>query len=193
MSKTMLLYKNIAPVNKKRHADWGIVASDRFEFARGTNSVPLTAVEFPGAAQEFAIVFTKSDEGILPIAIMGVRSQENLYIDAEGKWTGRDIPAFVRRYPFVFSTADKGETLTLCLDEGYDGCSPQGNGERLFDGEQNSPYLEKVVQFLKEYQSHFRRTQLFCKKLEEHDLLEPMGAQFKTPDGRRDRSMGFSW
>src|SRR5690606_15437922 len=108
------------------------------------------------------------------------------------KWKADYIPAFVRRYPFVFSTSDEGKTLTLCLDEAFDGCRQNGEGERLFtETEENSPYLNKVVEFLQEYQNHFRRTQIFCKKLEELELLEPMGAQFKTPDGREGSLSGF--
>lgn len=190
MSNTMLLYKNVAPVNKQRHAKWAVSGSQRFEFAKSTNSVPVSAVEFTAASKEFAIVFAKSKEGMMPIAILGVRSGENLFVDADGQWKANYVPAFVRRYPFVFSTGDEGKTLTLCLDEGYEGVSESGDGERLFtDDGANSPYLEKVITFLREYQEHFQRTQIFCKRLEEMELLEPMGAQFKTPDGQ-DGSLG---
>ena len=192
MSNTMLFYKNVAPVNKQRHAKWGIVSKNQFHFARTINSVPLTAIEFPAASKEFAIVFAKSGDGVMPIAVMGVRSGENLYVDQQGDWQANYIPAFVRRYPFVFSSSDEGKTLTLCLDEDYEGCSADGEGERLFtDDSENSPYLTKVVEFLQEYQNHYRRTQAFCKKLEDLELLEPMGAQFKTPDGRDGSLSGF--
>lgn len=190
MSNTMLLYKNVAPVNKERHAKWGVTGTERFDFAKNTNSVPLSAVEFPAASKEYSIVFAKSKEGMMPIAILGVRTGENVFVDEEGAWNGRYIPAFIRRYPFVFSTGDEGKTLTLCLDEGYPGCNEGGEGERLFtDDGVNSPYLEKVIAFLREYQENFQRTQVFCKRLEELELLEPMGAQFKTPDGK-DGSLG---
>lgn len=192
MSNTLLFYKNVAPINKQRHAHWGIVGSNRFEFARSINSVPLTAVEFPAASKDFAIVFAKSEDGVLPIAVMGVRKGENLYVEADGTWHASYVPAFVRRYPFVFSTSDEGKTLTLCLDEDFEGCSTEGQGERLFnDNGDNTEYLNKVVEFLQEYQNHFRRTQAFCRKLEELNLLEPMGAQFKTPDGKDGSLSGF--
>lgn len=192
MSKTMLIYQKVAPLNKKSHANWGIKNSNTFSFARDINSVPLTAVEFPAASLEFSIVFAKSEDGLVPIAVMGVRHKENLYVDEAGKWQARYIPAFIRRYPFVFSTSDDGNTLTLCLDEDYEGCSPDGEGDRLFtETGENSPYLDKVVDFLKEYQAHFRRTQLFTKKLESLDIMEPMGAQFKTPDGQSGSLNGF--
>lgn len=190
MSNTMLLYKNVVPVNKQRHAQWAISGSERFDFAKTTNSVPVSAVEFPAASKEYAIVFAKSQEGMMPIVILGVRSGENLFVDGEGRWKANYVPAFIRRYPFVFSTGDEGQTLTLCVDEGYEAVNEKGEGERLFtDDGANSPYLDKVIAFLRDYQENFQRTQVFCKRLEEMELLEPMGAQFKTPDGQ-DGSLG---
>lgn len=192
MSTASLFYKNVTPLNKQRHANWSIVGSDSFAFARGIHSAPLTAVEFPSAAREFSVVFARAKEGLMPIAVMGVRAGENLFVDSQGKWQAEYIPAFVRRYPFVFSTADEGKTLTLCLDEEFVGCRQNGEGERLFTGGGDaSPYLKKVLEFLQEYQNHFRRTEIFCKKLEELDLLEPMGAQFKMPDGSEGSLSGF--
>ena len=35
--------------------------------------------------------------------ILGGEKDQNLYLDDAGKWTARYIPAFVRRYPFVFA------------------------------------------------------------------------------------------
>lgn len=192
MSKSMLFYQNVVPLNKQRHAQWAIAATERFDFAREINSVPLTAVEFPSASKEFAIVFARNADGVMPIVVMGVRNNENLFVDEEGRWTSSYIPAFVRRYPFVFSTADEGQTLTLCLDEDYPGCSESGEGERLFTDEgENTPYLNRVVEFLRDYQNHFRRTQAFGKKLDTLELLEPMGAQFKTPSGENGSLGGF--
>jgi SapC len=185
-------YKNVTPVNKQRHAQWAIATSNRFHFASSINSVPLTAIEFPAAAKDYAIVFAQSGDGLMPIAITGLRSGENLYVNAEGLWQEKYVPAFIRRYPFIFSTADEGKTLTLCLDEEFEGCNTEGKGDRLFsDTGENSDYLTRVVGFLQDYQGFFVRTQAFCKKLEELNVLEPMGAQYKTPDGREGSLRGF--
>jgi hypothetical protein len=192
MSTTLSFYKNVVPVNKQRHAQWGIVGSSNFDFARTINSMPLTAVEIPAAAKDYAVVFARSPEGLLPIAITGLRSGENLYVDGAGQWQEKYIPAFVRRYPFVFSTSDDSQTLTLCLDEGFVGASAAGEGERLFtETGDNSPYLNHVIEFLQEYQAHFGRTKVFCQMLEELKLVEPMEANFKTPDGREGSLTGF--
>ncbi len=192
MTKSMLIYEKVVPLNKQRHSSWGIQSDGTFAFAKDVNSVPLTGVEFAAATNEFSVVFSKTAEGAMPIAILGVRKGENLFVDDQGRWLAKYVPAFIRRYPFVFSTADQGETLTLCLDEAYPGCKADGTGEKLFNSDGgNTEYLDKVIAFLRDYQEHYQRTLWFGKKLEELDLLEPMGAQFNTPDGQKGSLSGF--
>ncbi len=183
MSKQLLIYSRAQAVNSQRHREWSVKAGDNFAFAKDVNSTPLTAVEFVAAASEYPIVFAGEPGQIMPLVVMGVRDQENLYIDDNGQLDADYMPAFLRRYPFVFSSQDDGKNFTLCIDETFDGCNQDNIGERLFDAEgEKTQYLDNVLEFLKEYQLHFARTQAFCKKLEELELLEPMGAEF-TPAG----------
>ncbi len=100
------------------------------------------------------------------------------------------IPAFVRRYPFVFSRS--GDRFLLCVDEEFPGINQEGRGQPLFieDGKA-SPYLDNVLKFLQEYQAQFLRTQAFCARVKELDLLEPMQAQVTMDGGRRLSLGGF--
>jgi hypothetical protein len=192
MTTQLLFYGEITPVNKNRHLDLYIKAGKDYAFAQNVNSVPLTAVEFPSAAAEYPIVFGGNEEQVLPAVILGTEDQENLFVSESANWEGKFIPAFVRRYPFVFSTADNGETLTLCIDESYPGCNKEGLGERLFDAEgEQTQYLKSVLNFLKEYQAHSKYTETFCKKLLEWDLLQPLKAEFTMPEGSRRSLSGF--
>jgi hypothetical protein len=47
------------------------------------------------------------------------------------------------------------------------------------------------LKFLQEYQAQFARTQAFCKKILELDLLEPMQAQVDTKSGEKLSLSGF--
>lgn len=192
MTKQLLIYSDVQPVSSLRHRDWSIKRVTSFEFAREVNSLPLMASEFSHAAGEMTIVFTGEGEQVMPVVVLGVRAGENLYLDDDGQMTARYVPAFLRRYPFVFSSSDDAKNFTLCIDESFSGCNKEGAGERLFDAEgEKTQYLENVLAFLKEYQSHFNRTQNFCQKLKDLDLLEPMGAQFTRPDGEVMTLTGF--
>ena len=192
MAKQLLIYGSIKPVSSENHRDWSVQTGDNYSFAKNTNSVPVMAAEFPKAASDNAIVFTGDKNLIMPVLIMGIRDKESLYINARGKWLARYVPAFLRRYPFVFSSADRGKSFTLCIDEEFEGCNQQGRGERLFDDDGTQTlYLKNVLEFLKEYQAHYRRTEAFSKKLLELDVLEPMTAQFTGPDGSKSNLTGF--
>jgi hypothetical protein len=192
MSKTLLIYERAVAVNKTRHSDWGVKVGNDFSFAKNVNSMPLLAQEFRDALRHYPIVFAGTEEQVMPAVLLGFGENENLFVDEAGMWSSEYIPAFARRYPYVFSSSDKDNTLTLCIDEEYSGFNQDGEGERLFteDGEQ-TPYLNGVLEFQQEFQRNFLRTQTFCKRLQELDLLDPMQAQLKFGSGEQISIGGF--
>ena len=192
MAKQLLIYENAVPVTTKSHGDVSIKATNGYDFAADINSVPLTTVEFANSASEYTIVFTGEGEQVMPAVILGLHDRENLYLQDDGAWNARYVPAFVRRYPFVFASSADGKTFTLCIDEGFSGINRAGRGERLFDGDgERTHYLKGVLAFLQDYQAQFERTRRFCSKLVELDLLEPMQAMFTLGSGERGSLAGF--
>ena len=192
MAKQLLIYETAVPVSAARHAGVSLEAAPDYAFTAEINAVPLMAVEFLRAANEYAIVFTQAGDDVVPAVVLGVRGNQNLYLSGDGKWQAQYIPAFVRRYPFVFSSSTDRKTLTLCIDESHPGVNREGRGEALFgDDGKPTPYVERVLKFLQEYQSHFERTRAFGRKVKELDLLEPMQAQVTTPKGEKLSLNGF--
>ena len=188
----LLFYSNAVPVSSRTHADLYIKMAGDYGFARSVNSVPLTAVEFRRATPEYAVVFAGEGDTTIPVAILGSQADQNLFVRDDSSWDAKYIPAFVRRYPFVFASSDNGQTFTLCVDDGFSGCNHAGRGERLFDSDgERTRYLETVLSFLNEYQAQFRRTRAFCTHLNELGLLESMQAQFTLPGGQRKSLTGF--
>lgn len=194
MTKQLLIYEQVVPISKEKHLNLSVKSGSDYSFAASINSLPLMAVEFPLAASEYTIIFTgnKDDEAVMPAIILGMRNNENLYLKETGEWNAKYIPAFIRRYPFVFSKNDQDNTFTLCIDENFSGCNEEGRGERLFDSQgEKTQYLENVLNFLKDYQAQFVRTQMFCQKLKKLDLLEPMQASLTTKSGEKLFLQGF--
>lgn len=192
MATQQLFYRTAVPVNAQRHRDWSVKTGESYGFAAEVNSVPVTAIEFAQAAAEYPIVFAGSGDAVLPAVILGVRENENLFVGPDGKWLGKYIPAFVRRYPFVFSQDAEGKTFTLHIDETFSGCNQAGRGERLFDADgTQTQYLGTVLGFLQEYQGRFMRTQAYCRRLQELNLLQPMQAQFTLNTGEQRSLAGF--
>jgi len=192
MTTQMLFYDNISAVTQEQHRDLALKPMGDYGFTRNVNSVPLLTSEFLSAASEFPIVFAGDKDQLLPHAIIGTRQQENLFVNSEGEWQGKYVPAFIRRYPFVFSSADDGQTLTLCIDESYPGFNREGHGERLFDAEGNQTlYLKNVLEFLRSYQLSFQATTEFCRKIQELDILTDMQANVTFATGETNRLTGF--
>jgi SapC len=192
MAKQLLIYERAVPVNPRQHADLSVKSGADYGFAKQVNSVPLMAAEFEPACGEYAIVFAGQDKEITPVVLLGVRDHENLYVDDKGAWNAKYVPAFVRRYPFVFSSADNGENFTLCVDEDFHGVNREGLGERLFDAAgERTQYLKTVLGFLQAYQAQFNATRAFCQRLVELNLLEAMRAEFTLRTGQRITLGGF--
>jgi hypothetical protein len=192
MPKQLLIYESAVPVSFARHGEVCVEATLNYAFSAGINAVPLMAVEFLRAATEYAIVFAKAGDELLPAAVLGVRGDQNLYLAEDAHWRAKYIPAFIRRYPFVFSSSADRKTLTLCVDETHPGVNRTGKGQRLFDDDgKPSTYTGQVLKFLQQYQAHFERTKLFGKRLKESDLLEPMQVEVTTPAGEKVKVGGF--
>ena len=118
----VLFYEHPVPLNRVEHKDLRMKVVPNVKFAMNAHSVPLTGVEFGVAARDLLIVFagtSVADAG--PVALLGLRQNENLYVDANGQWSPDTyVPAFVRRYPFVLAekpAGQEGDDFTVFLDE----------------------------------------------------------------------------
>jgi len=178
------IYESVVPLTPGRHAQQSVQAGTDYRFAAKLNSAPVLAAEFSEASPEYAIVFAGPTESIMPVVVLGLRQNENLFVGSESTWRARYKPAFVRQYPFVFAPDKGGEGMLLCIDEAFSGLNRDGKGNRLFgeDGKP-SPYVDGMLKFLGEYQRQFQRTRAFCRRLQELGLLSGIEATVTLPGG----------
>lgn len=172
---TLLFYEKPVPLNSEVHLKTRLgLLGDDVGFAAKTNSIPLAAVEFVDTAREYPIAFTGKEGGpLFPIALVGVRQNENLFVNPQNRWEGRYTPAFVRRYPFVLAEKQDADDFNVYIDEAYPGFGA-ADGERLFsdDGGQ-TPMLKQALEFLGTYQGEIARTRRFVDRLQALDLFVP--------------------
>lgn len=181
-------YEKPVLLNRDKHRRRKVGPSTSFAFASKANSLYLAGVEFNEACKEYAIVFTRVGAGaIVPVAMLGLRARENLFVDDAGSWSATYVPAFVRRYPFVLAQL-QGEQMGVCIDEAFAGLSDtgkEGEGEALFDAQgNNTPFLQNALDFLNRYQAEYLRTEAFCQRLQQAGLLMEMNAKADLVDGR---------
>src|ERR1044072_1363142 len=127
MTAQLLIYETVVHLSAARHRDCAVEIGGDYGFSRKKNSVPLMAGE--------VFVFAGTKEQFMPAVILGVRENENLYLSQDAKWDAKYIPAFVRRYPFVFSDSPDKQRLVLCIDEAFSGFNREGRGQKLFGAE----------------------------------------------------------
>lgn len=193
MSKQLLIYERATPISPDKHRNLSVRSGTSWAFAAHLNSVPMLVTEIEPASAEMPIVFAGEGETLSPVALLGLRADENLFVNPDGGWTGAYIPAFLRRYPFVFAeTGEDGQTLTLCIDEASDGVNTQGRGERLFDSEgERTHYLSRMLKFSSDYQAQHDLTRRFCQQLLAMNLLEPAVARVTLGSGQTLTVTGF--
>ena len=184
----VFFYERPVPLNRSAHKDLRLKPVPSLKFAANVHSVPLTGVEFPAAARDVPILFAGADmKDAGPMALLGLRQNENLFVDADGQWAPNTyVPAFIRRYPFILAEkpeGQEGDDFTVFLDEAYEGFNTE-QGERLFkeDGA-DTEMLANAVNFLGEFQQHVARTHWFMDQLRKYDLLEPRNIRLEK-DGK---------
>lgn len=195
----VLFYEHPVPLNRTEHKDLRLKGVPNMNFAMKAHSVPLTGMEFATAARDLLIVFggnEPKDAG--PIALLGLRQDENLFVDTDGRWEeGVYVPAFVRRYPFILAEkppGEEGDDLTVFLDDKFEGFG-QEDGERLFNEDgTDSELLSSAVKFLSDFQQNVTRTRWFTEQLVKHDLLESRNVSLKKEgkDGAEGTSINLT-
>jgi len=190
---TFAFYKKVVALNLEAHRSLKIDSSKvNFNFARETTSVLIAGVEFAEVGREYPIVFIRGqDQQYRPAALLGVRQNENLFVDENGKWDAGYIPAFVRRYPFVMAESDVPNQLTICIDEACPAFS-SSQGDAMFnaDGELE-PRMNEILQFLQSVQQDFARTELITKQLDELGLFVQQEARFDIASGETFQIIDF--
>lgn len=192
MAKKMLFYERITPLNRETHRDLRLApAGGDCSFASGASVIPLAGTELVQASREYPVLFSGEGDGIGLVALTGLAAGENLFVEASGKWReGVHVPAFVRRYPFIFatrggSTEGEPEEFTVCIDDTYPGLTSEGEeGERMFDSEgEQTEFLERTVEFLRQLQAQLQRTREFAQRVEELGLLRARDLQISDDAG----------
>jgi hypothetical protein len=193
MAKQGLIYSRPRPIAKSWHQDWYVDDTGGYGFASELSAVPIAVVELLVAAREYPVVFVDSQEGMTLLALLGLRDRQNLFVDPEGTWTGRYIPAFLRRYPFVLAKDDQSGNFTLCIDEASERCNTEGRGNALFDEKgEPSAYLNRMLDLSRDWERARMATQQFCERVKELELLETQSISMRGATGRVALSSGFS-
>ena len=166
------LYQNPSALSRTRHENLKLISSTNFSFAANLPSVPLAVSEFGAACAHYPIVFVAGENGVaMPNALLSTQLDRNDFVDAEGQWrTGTYIPAYVRRYPFVFAGSDTDSQLVLCADMASERLS-ESEGTPLFEDGAPSKVADQALAFCNDFQRDYAATEVIAKQLADAELL----------------------
>lgn len=185
-----MFYKKPMPLEPQRHGSAGLKAELSFRFAATTNALPLTSTEMAHAARVYPIVFSHSTPTV-PFAVVGLRDQENLFVDDAGLWKEDCyIPAYVRRYPFIFSEEPQSQRLILCIDEEAESFEATSSRPLFAEGKPTEA-LQRALQFNETFQSHYVDTRRFGEWLDQNNMLEDRMARGDLGGGQTYTLRGF--
>ncbi|MDP2765565.1 MAG: SapC family protein [Brevundimonas sp.] len=184
LTGNVLFYGQPEPVSVEAHGKMGVDPVDKpYAFVSQSNLVPLTVTEFAPAALSYPVIFV--GDAKMPVAVMALRGGENLFVSDAGEFRPEAyIPAYVRRYPFVFANDEAQKRLILCIDRAAPFIK-EGGATPLFVDGKPSPYVEQAMEFCNNFEQERQRTDAFVKLLIDLDLLDTREAVFtpRNPDG----------
>lgn len=186
-----LFYQKPMPLDAKKHGNLSLKKNFGFDFTKEVNAVPINMIEMPQICHYYPIAFSP-DENATPVAILGLRDNENLFLGANGNWDETAyIPAYIRRYPFIFSEIPNSDQLTLCIDNVPE-VVEEGDKQPFFDAEGGPSELAKnALDFCKSYHAAAQQTLDFSKSLADSGILIEREAQINVAGNRRINFSGF--
>src|SRR5690348_478031 len=185
-----MFYRRPFALQAQVHSEVSLKRTPSYRFARESNAVPITTQELFHAQRDYPIVFT--NEAVpMPLAVVGIQDRANLYVEADGNWRrGAYVPAYVRRYPFLFSERSENQDLTLCIDEASELLEATTANPFFRDGKPTE-ITQKALEFCLAYQRQHEATRDFGRTLAQVELLIPRDATVKLPSGENIVVKGF--
>jgi len=184
VSGNVMFYKNPIPLTKDNHAKAGVTQVKRpFDFMADQHFLPLTAPEFGQAAASMPIIFAGEEK--TPLAVMGIRQGENLFVE-EGQFTpDYYMPSFARRYPFVLAGDEANDRFVVCVDEAAECVTTKSPTQPFFDGDDTSSFTKEAFQFLQNFERDRQATATMIEEFKAADIFEnkEMNFQGSNPDG----------
>ena len=180
---------NTVQLDNVTHRDLRIVTTRGAAWGDDQMSSPVFLSEFRSAQASYPIVLQQSgDGGYHPVALMGLRAGENLFLDAHG-WDAHYIPLAIERGPFMIGRGDSELMVHLDMDSPRIG---RGEGAPVFLPHGGaSEYLDRINSVLLTIHQGVEALPAFNAALARHGLVESFVMDVEAADGSNNRLAGF--
>ena len=178
----MLFYKQPELLYHEAHASLGLHRLERpFEFTRNARALPLTLGEIPSAQKHFPVVFSDLENPV-PLAVLGMIDDINLFVDENGQWERETyVPAYARCYPFALAARSEDE-FAVVIDRAADNVTDEPE-QPFFDGDKVTAETQSLINFCGRYDAERKQTANFGLRLKELGLLAGQQVTRTSPEG----------
>ena len=181
---------NPVQLDNNTHRDLRIVTTRGAAWGDDLMTTPVFVSEFRSVQACYPIVFQPADNGpgMQPVALLGLRVGENLFLEPHG-WDAHYIPLALVRGPFMIGRAGDQLMIHVDMDSPRIG---QGEGEAAFlPHGATTEYLEHVNSVLAAIHRGVETMPVFVAALMRHELLESFVLDVEAGDGSQNRLAGF--
>ncbi len=174
----VMFYENPQPLSREAHGKHGVVQLDKpFKFMEKSHFMPLTAPEFSSAATSYPVIFAGDTRA--PLAVMGIRADENLFVKDGFFDPDYYMPSFARRYPFVLAGDQSNDRYVVCIDANAECVTNKKPTQKFFDKDDTSAFTKEAFQFLQNFERDRQATAQMVERFKELDLFESKDMYFQ--------------
>jgi hypothetical protein len=163
------------PLTRDRHGAKACDQTANYAFAADRTVVPLVAAEFLNAARTMPIALIEHAGDFVPVALMSLTRGKNSFVDPNGRWLGRYVPAAFRNYPFSLLRHEQTNEWVLCVDETSSAIVERGeNSLPLFDDDgELSAAMKQMLGVLSAVEQNRGATAVAVAALKQAGVVRP--------------------
>ena len=177
-------------LNNIDHQDLRVVPRHGREHGDSVNQMLVFPTEFEALQREYPIFFRRGEEGeYQAVVLLGLDRDENLFLEADGGWNGRYVPALAARGPFSIGLqrGPGGEPAEPMIHIDLDDPRvSRSEGEPLFLPQGgNAPYLQQMAGRLGDIYDGMELAREMFAAFEAAGLIEPVKLEVMLSDTER--------
>ncbi len=182
---------NAVQLDNNTHRDLRVVTTRGPAWGDDQMTSPVFVSEFRSVQAYYPIVFQPADNGpgMQPVALLGLRFGENLFLEPHG-WDAGYIPLAFERGPFMIGRA-AGDNLVIHVDMDSPRLSREVGEPAFLPHGATTEYLEHVSSVLGAIHQGVETMPAFVAALLRHELLESFVLDIQAADGSQNRLAGF--
>lgn len=180
---------NAVLLNNLDHRDLRVITAHGAAYGDDVMSAATFPQEFRQLQAQYPIVFHRSgDRSFQPLALLGLRLGENLFLDG-ARWDAPYVPLAIQRQPFLIGEQPDGPMVHVDLD------SPRVStteGQLLFrEHGGTTEFLDHISQVLRTLHDGLVASTAFVERALRYDLLEPFVFEATLNNGLECRLAGL--